>query len=169
MVYPKERYEVPIPRIADAIEEIVSEQSPINIALVYKQVSPLYCNDKVTKRVKDGVLFIVKNFNDRNFIYKNDYLWLKGQNEIIPKIPANGEKPRPLDLVAPEELAKAMTAIIDKSYGIAKDSLFKVVAREYGFSRVTENMLYQLNHAFAILEKGKHIKNIDGKLLLIHE
>jgi very-short-patch-repair endonuclease len=167
-IYPKQMYEVHMPRVADAIEEITREQAPINIELVCKQVAPLYCNTKVTKKVRDGVSYILNAdcFKDRDFVLKEGYLWLKNQQEIVPRVPAEGEKPRPLDKIAPAELAEAMYVIIDKSIGIEQDSLFKVVSKEYGFSRTTENMFIQLEKAFSILEKSGRVKNIDGKLSL---
>lgn len=167
--YPKSAYEKPISTIAQEIEKIVEAQSPVNVMLVCKQLAPLYGNTKVTSKVKDGVLSIVRSHSTKNYTMKDNYLWLKDQTEVIPRVPKDGDKPRPMDMVAPEELEEAIATIIDKSFGIEKEALFKVVAKEYGFARTTEKMLESLENAYTLLEKAKRIQSTEGKLSIISE
>lgn len=167
--YPKSAYGKPISTIAQEIEKIVEAQSPINVMLVCKQLAPLYGNTKVTSKVKDGVLSIIRSRSTKNYTMKGDYLWLKEQTKAIPRVPKEGDKPRPMDMIAPEELEEAIAAIIDKSFGIEKEALFKVVAKEYGFARTTEKMLESMEEAYALLEKAQRIQSTEGKLSIIDE
>ena len=159
--------EAPPPRVAEQINTIVQEQAPIHIALVCKQLAPMYCNTKVTAKVRNGVDKAIQFYEDRyGWERRGDYLWLKDQADIVPKIAKEGEKPRPIDMIAPEELAELMRAIIFASYGLDKTALFQLVVQKYGFLRTTAKMADQLELAFKVLCEKYDIKNTAGKLTL---
>lgn len=163
--YSKAVDEVPASVIASEIKNIVYEQAPVNIMTVCKQVAPLYGNANVTNKVKEGVNQIIKkSYRAGGYEIRGEFLWRKGQKQAEPRIPAEGNKPRPFDTIAIEELAEAMYVIIDRSFGIEKDSLFKVTAKEYGFARTTTNIVNGLEQAYKLLIKQKRISDIEGKL-----
>ena len=153
--------------IADALNKIVIEQWPVHLQILCRQLAPLYGLKKATQRVKDGVNGILQRYQRQyGWVQKGDFIWPKGSKTAIPRVAGGTEKPRPLEYVAPEELSKAMRIIIDKSFGIDKNALYTVIAREYGFARTTAQMVRLLDAAFNQLMKSKMIKSIDGKLTI---
>lgn len=165
--FTKRTTEAPIPRIASSMDEIIKKQAPIHILLVGKQIAPLYCNTKVTNKVRDGMDFIIQAYgNEKEWERRGDYMWNKGQNFATPRVPKEGDKPRSLDQVAPEELAEAMHVLLMSSFGIEKTALFQLTARTYGFARTTAKMVESLETAFALLCHKYDIADKNGNLSL---
>ena len=110
--------------------------------------------------------FASTNTRKHGWKRRGDFLWRKGQVKAEPRVAGDAEKTRSLDLIAPEELSAAMLVVIDKSYGLEKDGLFRVIAREYGVGRVTVAATACLENALNLLLKEKKVKSIEGKLSL---
>ena len=72
-----------------------------------------------------------------------------------------------MNYISPDELAEAMFLIVSKSYGIVKDSLFQVTAREYGFARAGERIQVALQHAYEVLLNSGRVKESDGKVVVL--
>lgn len=162
---PKSVMEAPIPKIAEFIERLVKEQYPVHMQTVYKQCAPLYSNIKVTNKVKNGVDFVVEAYaKDGNWVKKGDFLWPSEDAPVIPRVWQEGEKPRSLEYVAVEELAEAMKVIITKSFGIDKEALMRVAAREYGFMKLRAGLAEYLDFAYEYLCENYPVQKIDGKL-----
>ncbi len=161
-------YEAPMPKIAEAVKQIIKEQSPIHVYYVGKQIAPLLCNFKVTNKVMNMLDSIISVYS-KTYGWKKtgDYLWDVSNKSVLPKKPADDNFIRDIECIAPEELCEAMRFIIGKSFGIDKPGLFKAVTREYGFLRCTAVMEKQLELGYKLLLSTKKAKCIDGKHSLI--
>ena len=133
----------------EGLLKIAETQSPVHIDIVCRQLAPLFGYVKVTPKIKDDVCTVIDAHEEGRYSLRGEYLWLNGQNAVIPRLPGEGSKPRPLDKIAPEELAAAMKIIAARQPDIKKDALFKAVAKEYGVSKLTAAMKEQLNKAYA--------------------
>ena len=154
-------------QIAQAIKEIIDAQAPVHIQLIYKQIAPLFGLTRISTRVKSGVdAALNKNAHKHGWDRRGEFLWRKGQTEAEPRVAGDAEKPRSLDLVAPEELSAAMLVVIGKSYGLEKDGLFRIIAREYGVGRVTAAATACLENALNLLLKEKKVQSVEEKLSL---
>ena len=154
-------------QIAQAVEEIIDAQAPVHIQLIYRQITPLFGLTRVSPRVKSGLDVILKKEAEHyGWERRGDFLWRRGQTKAVPRVAGDAKKPRALDLVAPEELGAAMLVVIDKSYGLEKDGLFRIIAREYGTGRITAAAAACLESALDLLVKEAKVKSIEGKLSL---
>ncbi len=133
----------------EGLLKIAETQSPVHIDIVCRQLAPLFGYVKVTPKIKDDVCTVINAHEEGRYSLRGDYLWLNGQDTVIPRLPEEGGKSRPLDKIAPEELAAAMKIISRRQPDIKKDALFKAVAKEYGCSKLTAAMKEQLNKAYA--------------------
>ena len=59
-----------------------------------------------------------------------------------------------------------MLVVIGKSYGLEKDGLFRIIAREYGVGRVTAAATACLENALNLLLKEKKVQSVEEKLSL---
>ena len=101
------------------------------------------------------------------FKRKGDFIWLKKQIDITPRVPSFNDRPRPLEYIAEEELAVAMKIIIQGSFGLDKENLFRILSKQYGFARISSSMKAILEKAFEILKTDKEVFISDGKISLI--
>jgi hypothetical protein len=67
---------------------------------------------------------------------------------------------RRLDLVAPEEIQRAILKVIAESYGMQPDEVPGAVCRILGFARVTDEMRSAVEpHREALVKKGLLMQN----------
>ena len=153
-----------MPQIAEAVDQIVKEQSPIHVYYVGRQIAPLLCNVKVTNKVVSMLDRVITVYS-KTYGWKrtDEYLWDAANKDALPKVPGDGPVVRAIEYIAPEELSTAMQMIIGKSFGIDKSTLFKAVTREYGFLRCTAVMEKQLEIAYQLLMNSREVRLIDGK------
>ena len=74
---------------------------------------------------------------------------------------------RPINYIRNEELALAMKTIAQHSFGITPDDLFIVTARELGFKRTGENIIYSLRKVYQLMLKNGEVTEVDGKVQVI--
>ena len=62
---------------------------------------------------------------------------------------------RKLELVAPEEIRRAILVVVQESYGIIPDDVPAAVCRLFGFARLTDEMSAVIEpHRDALLQEG---------------
>lgn len=154
--------------VCAAIEYVVALEFPIHFELLCKRIAPLFGNQKATVKIRNQVEYALSKMNGK-VTRKNDFVYPADDTIIIPKTPAEGEIPRPVNYISPTEIGEAMLVIIAQSYGITKESLFQVTAREYGFNRTGTNIVTVFDNAFAALKKGNRITIIENRLSLTKE
>jgi hypothetical protein len=160
--------ELPIPRIAKSINEIVQSQWPVHIQMICKQVVPLYGNVKVTNKVIEGVEFILKCYSkDYGWERKGDFVWIANHGNPVPKVSDSKDNQRPIEYISTDELSEAIIMIIDNSFGITQEALFQVLSKQYGFGRTTAKIVDSFKVAYKRLIRSKKIKEIDGKISLV--
>ena len=95
---------------------------------------------------------------------KGDYVFPIDNNEISPKIPSKDETPRPINYICSEEIAQAMLKIVSKSFGITKESLYQLTAREFGFSRTGTNIVSAFDEAIGLILARNEINIVEDKI-----
>ncbi len=151
--------------LAEDLDEVIKTHYPMHYYLVCKLLAPLQGNEKVTNKIRDYASNIIKNYCDKyGWKMRGMYLWPKSAQKIIPRVPAPNADPRSIEYVAKEELAEAMCVIIDRSFGIDVEGLYKVIAREYGWQKVTEKVRGYLDDAFELVMLSGVVQEREGKL-----
>ena len=74
---------------------------------------------------------------------------------------------RPIAYICDKELALAMKTIALHSFGITPDDLFIVTAREFGFKRTGENIIYSLRKVYQQMLKNGEVTEVDGKVNVV--
>jgi len=60
-----------------------------------------------------------------------------------------------------------MKTIALHSFGITPDDLFIVTAREFGFKRTGENIIYSLRKVYEQMQKHGEVTEVDGKVQIV--
>ena len=66
-----------------------------------------------------------------------------------------------------DSTALAMKTIAQHSFGITPDDLFIVTAREFGFKRTSENIIYSLHKVYQQMLKKGEVTEVDGKVQIV--
>lgn len=157
-------------RIGENIYHIVSVEQPIHLEMLYKRMGPSFTTGKATESVKRTIdQVIAQKLNGLVEVDNEHFVRLLSMTSIVVRIPKKFETPRPIEYIHTEEVAMAMTKIIEKSFGITEEDLASECARVFGFERKGPKIKVKTDAAIKWLVDNKRIRIIDGKTQLIGE
>lgn len=155
-------------RISENIYHIVSIEQPIHLEILYKRMGPSFTTGKATDPVKRTIDQVMAQKLSGQVVVDNDrFVRLLPLTPIVVRIPKEYETPRPIEYIHTEEVAMAMTRIIEKSFGITEEDLASECARAFGFERKGPKIKVKTDAAIKWLVDNKRIRIIDGKAQLI--
>lgn len=153
----------------DIAWDIISLEQPIHFEELCRRIAPAYGRQKATSVVRDEVKHIFR-YHLKGMITedKNEFVRIKDFADIKVRIPnPDDDYLRPITYICDEELALAMKTIALHSFGITPDDLFIVTAREFGFKRTGENIIYSLRKVYQQMLKNNEVTEVDGKVQIV--
>lgn len=150
----------------DIAWDIISLEQPIHFEELCRRIAPAYGRQKATSVVRDEVKYIFRNHLKGMIIEdKNEFVRIKDFADVKVRVPnPDDDYLRPINYICNEELALAMKTIAQHSFGITPDDLFIVTAREFGFKRTGENIIYSLHKVYQQMLKIGEVTEVDGKV-----
>ena len=155
----------------DIAWDIISLEQPIHFEELCRRIAPAYGRQKATSVVRDEVRHIFR-YHLKGMITedKNEFVRIKDFADIKVRVPnPDDDYLRPIAYICDEELALAMKTIAQHSFGITPDDLFIVTAREFGFKRTGENIIYSLRKVYQYMLKNNEVIEVDGKVSVEHQ
>ncbi|MCR5526463.1 MAG: DUF4011 domain-containing protein [Lachnospiraceae bacterium] len=131
------------------IKSVAEAEAPIAEEYLLKRICGIYGREKVTSAVKEQFEADMKNCEKSGIIRKNGFLYLAEQNDYKLRVP--GDK-REIRYIAPEELAAGLSEILKQNYSVEKDSLYRTLADQLGFTRVGDVIEEKFDEALRLLE-----------------
>ncbi|AXY77384.1 DUF3320 domain-containing protein [Paraflavitalea soli] len=124
------------------IEEIVKVESPVHFDEVARRMIEAAGMARVGSRIRDALLQAVKYAEANKWIrVSEDFLWHREMKQ--PQLRDRSKLPAPvkkLKYIAPEEFILAIEKVVRGSIAIQPEAVVPLVARLFGFGRVTEEM-----------------------------
>lgn len=134
------------------IREIVNIESPVSEEWLMRRLSFLWGKDKVTPTVRDLFGYELRNAKAHGIIRDGGFLLAEGREIPMLRIPEDdAPQRREIKHIHKSELALGMREILRENITVEKKSLFLLVARRLGFTRVGEAMEQQLEAALGTL------------------
>ena len=153
----------------DIALDIISLEQPIHFEELCRRIAPAYGRQKATSVVRDEVKYIF-NYHLKGIITedKNGFVRIKDFADVKVRVPnPDDDYLRPITYICDEELALAMKTIALHSFGITPDDLFIVTARELGFKRTGENIIYSLRKVYQQMLEKEEFTEVDGKVQIV--
>ena len=159
-----ELHEVPVPTMANWIRQVVNVEAPVHVDVVARRIADAWGVKRIGNRIQATFRSSIHYAIRQSLVEKREgeFLFRLGQTEIPLRSRvhlASGE--RKMNWIASAEIAGVISALIDKSYGYAKDDLIIDSTRELGFQRATQEMrdivakiVDELYHAGSIKLEG---------------
>ena len=90
---------------------------------------------------------------ERNgIIRRNGFLYLKDNHKYMLRVPKKDDDKREIKYISLEELEAGMLVIIEHNVTVDKMGMFKLLANELGYQRVTDNILTRFEMALKLLD-----------------
>lgn len=151
--------------------DIISLEQPIHFEELCRRIAPAYGRQKATSVVRNELKHIFSYYL-RGMITedKNEFVRIKDFVDVKVRVPnPDDDYLRPITYICDEELALAMKTIALHSFGITPDDLFIVTAREFGFKRTGENIIYSLRKVYQYMLEKNEVIEVDGKVCVEHQ
>jgi hypothetical protein len=144
-------------QLADLLAQVVRVESPVHWTEAARRVLSGAGIQRFGTRIQQAFDEAVRLGDSRRlFLRRGEFLWGLGMQEPPVRdrsaLPAASLK---LELVAPEELRRAILIVVQESYGIVPAEVPNAVCRIFGFSRVTDDMTAAVEpHRDGLLREG---------------
>ncbi|MCF0055351.1 DUF3320 domain-containing protein [Dyadobacter sp. CY356] len=150
------------------IQDIVAVESPIHFDEMARRLADAAGVSKVGSRIRQALTDAVRYASSSGLIKVNgDFLWYPEMK--VPVIRERSNFPgtsKRLQYISSEEIQQAVRKIVETSLAIQPDSAVPLVAKLFGFSRVTEEMRKDILVAIDRSTENNLIKK-DGEFLKI--
>jgi hypothetical protein len=129
---------VPTGRLASWVAEVVAVESPVHVDEVARRIAEAAGVKRLGSRMQAALDSACRDAARRGTIRRQgDFLWSPAMQQPVVRdrsdLPAASRK---LDLIAPEEVAQAVEAVVAASFGIEADALPAAAGRALGFTRI---------------------------------
>ncbi|MFI3175037.1 MAG: DUF4011 domain-containing protein [Bacillota bacterium] len=154
-----------IENICDALTLVIAIEYPIHYDLLCKRVASITGNQKATVKVREKVDFALRVLGDV-FVVKDTFYYPKDYVDVVAKMHVEGQVQRPIHYISHEEIGVAMMNVVSASFGISKDDLFRVLAKEFGFQRVGTNITNTFDVVFQELLTIQKISFLENRVMM---
>jgi very-short-patch-repair endonuclease len=144
-------------KLANLVAEVVKVESPVHWLEAARRVLSGAGVQRFGSRIREAFKQAVHMGVSRKlFARRGDFLWsLDMQQPTVRDRSALPGASRKLDLVAPEEIRRAILILVQESYGIVPEEVPNAVCRLFGFARVTDELRTPVEaHRDALLREG---------------
>ena len=150
------------------ITDVVVIEGPVHFDEMSKRLVEAAGISKVGSRIKYTLTQATRYAEQTGKIkIKSDFLW-----DALMEVPVVRDRSnlppasRKLQNISPEEITLAICQVVDNSIAITEDAVVPIVARLFGFARVTEEIKQVLLEAIRIALEGGEVQK-DGLYLKI--
>ena len=149
----------------DIIKKVIEIEQPIHFDELCRRVAPLYGNYKATSKIRNEVQMAFKYHLSDAVKQEKGFITLADFDNLQVRIPSSTDDYiRPIANISDDELALAMSTIVEHCFGIAPEDLFVETARVFGFKRTGENIVSSLRRVYNDMLTNCQVKEVDGKV-----
>lgn len=137
--------------ILSVTHALVETESPLSEEWLLKRIVFLFKREKVTNVVRNYFNKLMWNCGKQGIIRCNGFLYLKGKEIPMLRVPADDASPREIKYIETQELASGLKEILRQNVTAEKMGLFKLVVQQLGFSRMGDAILAQMESALKLI------------------
>ena len=154
----RDLHEVPSCKMADWIQRVVEIESPVHFDEVARRIATAVGVGQIGIRIRNRVKTAARRAaRSAGIQIRGKFLYWTKQDQVIVR--DRGELPaasRKLELIAPEEIERAVKIVVSNALGIDRGDLPQEVCKLFGFKAVSENMRRQVEKVVdRMIEKGQ--------------
>jgi hypothetical protein len=128
-------------RVRDQIVEVVLTEGPIHQELVARRLAGRFGIQRLTARVAQRITDLVDQLqSERQVLRRSEFVW---PGDLDPEsyrdfrgAAVDDQPTRDLDMIAPEEIANAASALLEDAGSLDRAALAREVARLFGIQRL---------------------------------
>jgi very-short-patch-repair endonuclease len=150
------------------IAKVVVVEGPVHISEVASRIAAAAGVRRVGSRIRNAIdAGVSAAVRAGKIKVKGEFLWIPRMSK--PPIRDRSNLPnssRKLELIAPEEIERAVTHVVSSGVGIKRDEVRQEVCRLFGFARVTNAMQKPISKAIVRMLKDGRLK-LQGDQIMV--
>ncbi|TCC99951.1 DUF3320 domain-containing protein [Pedobacter psychroterrae] len=165
----QELHLVPFGKLAEWILKVVSVEGPVHFEEMARRITDASGVSKIGSRIR-YTLTAATDYAVKSGIVrmKGDFLWHPTMEVPIVRdrsaLPSGSKK---IGFISPDEMNLAIKKVVENSIAIQPDLAVPLIAKMFGFSRVTEDMKNEILTAIET-SLARSIVEMDGEFLKLH-
>lgn len=138
--------------VLNVTKAILEVEAPLAEEWLLKRIVFLFDGrEKVTNVVRNSFRRLMWNCDSLGIIQRNGFLYLRGKEIPMLRVPADGVTPREIKYIDVQELALGLKEILKQNVTAEKIGLFKLLIQQLGFSRMGDGILTQMEDALKLI------------------
>lgn len=122
------------------VKNVLQKEAPLYEERLLKRILPYFGREKITSAFLESYSNHMRGYEKYGIVKRNGFLYLADKKQYALRVPAlNSEYIRSAKEIAPEELAAGMIQIIGRNITVEKEGLYKTLAKELGYTRITDS------------------------------
>ena len=138
-------------RVLPTVRALMESEAPVSEEWLLRRIVFLFCRKRVTSVVTASFDVAMQGCERQGIERRGGFLYLKGREIPMLRVPAEGEEPREIKNICPEELANGLRALLKQNMSVGREELFLALAQKLGFSRVSDSAAGRLGEALSLL------------------
>lgn len=115
---------------------VIEKEGPINKTLLFRRLAELLGIERLTSnKVQEFNRILQKAINKGKCYEKNDFVWSREMKQVPIRTVKQGDEPREITEIAPEEIAECIKLYMQHAFGIAQKDLISEVLKIFGHIR----------------------------------
>jgi len=149
--------------IVEVLTLVVLDEGPIHKMEAARRVAAKWQLGRAGNRIQERIDHIARSSCPLISV-RGDFYWLKNMHEPPVRRPAHGDKARPIERIALEEIEQAAIIVIKRYFGMTIDDLIRETARLLGHDRTGNNVHSRIESAIDRLLKRGVIQTNQGRI-----
>ncbi|WP_301002424.1 DUF4011 domain-containing protein [Capsulimonas corticalis] len=143
---------------ADFLVQMVDLEGPLPLETAAQHMAEMSGVARAGARIREIVEEMADALALQDRLEQRDgFLWPRGGERPIPRVPAAQSAPRPIDEICLEEIGEAAVALLKIAYGMRRDELVIETARLLGYRNTGANIRDRIGDALSLLELDNRI------------
>ncbi|RZJ76018.1 MAG: DUF3320 domain-containing protein [Flavobacterium sp.] len=162
----EELHLIPFGKLGQWIDEVVKVESPVHFDEMARRIADAASISKIGSRIRYTLEAACTYAEGAGLVIrKGDFLWHPSKPDVLvrSRLSLSGASKK-LSYISPEEMTAGIVKVVKESIAIQPEVAVPLVAKLFGFSRVTEEMKKELLAAIELNISSGHIKK-EGELL----
>ncbi len=144
--------------LANDVARIVKLEGPVHVDVVFDRIGDAWGVTRIGKRIHDTLSqAMVIALQTGQVTQRDEWLWPIGLDKPVVRAPDQGDEPRPIELIAPEEIAEAAYLCIVEARSLSEEDVIRETAQLLGYSRSSNKIEPAVRSAIELLRADKRI------------
>jgi very-short-patch-repair endonuclease len=153
--------------VQELFVQLAEQEGPVHWNAAARRIAGCWGITRVTTAVENHLDEILSDVvTQGRVVLRDDFLWSPVTMDVMVRRPGVGQEPRPIEEIAPEEIAKAAYLNLKNALSLTEEDWVLLTARVLGFSRVTERVKRRILGATMRLELEGMIIRQEEKVVL---